>query len=194
MNEVAAHLKVQWNQINSLSDKELNAACSEALEINARNLTRLALIVSVKESRGHDLSGLRCGMLRYLRKIASGTLLPEVVVRWAERPSVINNLGTKSIEAQREYIESKRVPSHRVPRQPVIRKREIVVDTVHNSIIVTGDAVVLTRNDLIVYLRRLGAPDEQWECAACGDIVTRRPKRCAKCGASRFEIVSSLAA
>ncbi len=185
----------QWATINAMSDDDLSKACAETLEINANNLVRLALIVRAKENRGHDLSGLRSGMLRYLRKIASGELLPEVVLRWSGCPSIINKLAAIPIPEQQECIVSRQLPDKYL-RKPARRvavidraiESSITVDKARGQITISGHNVVLTRNDLIVLLRRIGGTEVSFMCSACGaEVGERKPARCGKCGSYSFE-------
>jgi hypothetical protein len=76
-----------------MSTARLRAELSRVLELTARNLMRLALIVRALEERGEDLSDLRLGLLPYLRQIAYGQVLPEVVVRFAESPMLVRAIA-----------------------------------------------------------------------------------------------------
>lgn len=53
----------------------------------------MAAIVRELEDRGEDLSQLRLGMTRYLRKIAYGQVSPEVVVRFGEYPLLVDRVA-----------------------------------------------------------------------------------------------------
>lgn len=175
----------QMTYLSGLSDVELDLELSSSLEITANALLRLAIILKIKEDRGHDLSQLKIGMIEHLRRIATGQLLPEVVVRWADRPSVIRRLAKLTIDEQRERVE--RDPNEQVakyksrPSGRTSTTSEIVLDKAHDCIVVSGNAVRVTKNELIVYLRRLGWDDTSAECPSCGADI-EPPEKCRKCG------------
>lgn len=79
--------------IRSCSTEELHQQLAQALSSTAQNLIRMAAIVRELEDRGEDLSQLRLGMTRYLRKIAYGQVSPQVVVRFGEYPLLVDRVA-----------------------------------------------------------------------------------------------------
>ena len=73
----------------SATTEELRRELAAALEVTAHQLLRLASIVAELERRGEDLAGLKLGLLGYLRRIAAGQLLPELVVLYQGSPAVL---------------------------------------------------------------------------------------------------------
>jgi len=71
------------------SSEELKNRLASILATTANGLRDMAAIVAELESRGEDLSALRIGMIDHLRRIACGQLLPEVVVRCAGQPRML---------------------------------------------------------------------------------------------------------
>lgn len=61
------------------------------------------------EERGEDLSALHTGMIGYLRRIAAGQLLPEVVVRFAEAPLVLQKIATLPLPDQQKLVNGEPV-------------------------------------------------------------------------------------
>jgi hypothetical protein len=94
----------------AMSTERLRAELSKVLELTARNLMRLALIVRALEERGEDLSDLRLGLLTYLRQIAYGQVLPEVVVRFAESPMLVRAIAALPQPDQRRLASGEPVP------------------------------------------------------------------------------------
>lgn len=86
--------------------EELRAELARSLEITAVQMVRLAAIVGELERRGEDLSGLRVGLLGYLRRIAAGQVLPELVVRYQGRPAVLRIAANLPLGDQRRLIAS----------------------------------------------------------------------------------------
>lgn len=94
----------------AMSTAKLRAELSRVLDLTAKNLMRLALIVRALEERGEDLSDLRLGLLTYLRQIAYGQVLPEVVVRFAESPLLVRAIAALPGPDQRRLASGEPVP------------------------------------------------------------------------------------
>ena len=92
----AAELK----KLNDLPTDRLKDELGKSLQLTSNHLVRLATIVRVLEERGEDLSELRIGLLGYLRRIAYGQVLPEVVVRYAEFPLLIQRIAALPLPEQ----------------------------------------------------------------------------------------------
>jgi len=71
-----------------------------SLSLTAAHLTRLAWIVRLLEERGEDLSDLRIGLLDYLRRIAHGQVLAELVARHAASPALLRTLAALPLPEQ----------------------------------------------------------------------------------------------
>lgn len=97
-------------EINSLSTDELRRELATSLAGTATHLVRLAVIVRTLEERGEDLADLKIGLLSYLRRIAYGQILPEVVVRFAEYPSLVRRIAALPIPEQLRLAQGEPVP------------------------------------------------------------------------------------
>lgn len=98
------------------------------LRHTAESMMRLAWIVRILEDRGEDLSGLRLPLINHLRRIAHGQVLPELVVRFAAQPGLLNRVALLPIPDQqrlaagesvrlvvlRETPDGRRVTDHRM--------------------------------------------------------------------------------
>lgn len=93
-----------------LTSDTLRAMLSKSLERTARELTRLAWIVRILEERGEDLADLRIGLLSYLRQIAYGQVLPEVVVRFGSAPTLVRAIAALPSPDQRRLADGEPVP------------------------------------------------------------------------------------
>jgi hypothetical protein len=93
----------------SLSTEDLKRSLVLQLEMSANTLLHTAYLVRVLEERGEDLSGLKIGLIHHLRKIACGQLLPEVVVRFAGKPSLIALIGNLPLAEQRRLADGEHV-------------------------------------------------------------------------------------
>jgi hypothetical protein len=89
------------DSLAALSTDELRDELTRSLSLTAQHLSRLALVVRLLEERGEDLSDLRIGLLGYLRQIAYGQIVPEIVVRYAETPSLLRRIASLPIPDQR---------------------------------------------------------------------------------------------
>lgn len=93
-----------YRRMKRLSDELLDAELSETLELTARHFFKLAAIVRLKEERGHDLSEIP--MIGYLRQIAYGHLLPDVVAHYAgDKPFIVRALAKLPVVDQAKAIK-----------------------------------------------------------------------------------------
>lgn len=84
-----------------MTTEQLRLELAESLRMTAESLLRVALIVRTLEERGEDLTELRIGLLPYLRRIAYGQVLPEVVVRFAQSPALVRQISSLPLPDQR---------------------------------------------------------------------------------------------
>lgn len=54
----------------------------------AEQIRKAAAIIGILESRGEDLSQFKSGLVTYLRKVACGQVLPEIVIKFFGRDSL----------------------------------------------------------------------------------------------------------
>lgn len=78
----------------SLSPPELRAELVRSIRMTVESLIRMSWIVRLLEEKGEDLSDIRLSILGYLRKIAYGQVSPEAVVRFAERPTILQKIAS----------------------------------------------------------------------------------------------------
>jgi hypothetical protein len=95
-------------QLRAMSTEQLKQELTDRLGLTAESLLRTACLVALLEERGEDLSGLRIGLIDHLRKIALGTLLPEIVVRFAGNGRMIRRIGELGIVEQRRILAGER--------------------------------------------------------------------------------------
>lgn len=100
---------IDTSAIALMSTVQLREELARGLQITAVALQRLAMIVHELEARNEDLGGLRLTLLPSLRAIAAGTLLPELVVRFASRPALLQKVALLPIQAQREIADGKKI-------------------------------------------------------------------------------------
>jgi hypothetical protein len=92
-------------EIKKASTAQLQQWLIDSLRVTAERLLYLAAIVQELEIRGENLSGMRIGMMRWLRLIASGQLLPEVVVRYSGKQKLLERIATLPAAEQRRLID-----------------------------------------------------------------------------------------
>jgi hypothetical protein len=97
------------DQLAAMTVEELRSELGRHLEVTASHLVRLARIVAELESRGEDLSDLRLGIVGYLRRIASGQLLPELVVRYQGYPLLLQRAAQLPLADQRRLADGEGV-------------------------------------------------------------------------------------
>lgn len=82
------------------TDEELIHALHEAMGVTIEKLTQMAAIVSILDSRSPKGTTLNLPMVRYLRLIASGQLLPEALIQCVGRKCVLNVAIKQTLEVQ----------------------------------------------------------------------------------------------
>ena len=103
-------LEEQLDALSRLTVEELRRDLARSLRMTAESLVRLALIVRSLETRGEDLSDLKIGLMPYLRQIAYGQVLPEIVVRYAERPMLVRAIAALPWPDQEHLSNGGKVP------------------------------------------------------------------------------------
>ena len=76
-----------------MDDDQLEQALASELRATTEHFIRLASIVRVLEDRGRDLSNIRLGMMTYIRKIAYGQVVPDLVAQYQDKPLVLDRLA-----------------------------------------------------------------------------------------------------
>lgn len=96
--------------LEARSTEDLKQILTEQLRLTAEHLHRLAMVVKILEERGEDLSSYRMGgLLNYLRLIAGGQVLPEVVVRFSGAPLLISKISSLPEPDQRRLASGEPV-------------------------------------------------------------------------------------
>lgn len=98
------------DSIRSLPTPDLRRELADALGVTARHLLRLAAVWQELERRGEDLSDLRSGLVVYLPLIATGSVLPEVVVRFAGNQTLLRAVSQLPADQQRRIVDGEPVP------------------------------------------------------------------------------------
>jgi hypothetical protein len=89
------------SEFAELSTEELRDELARSLDVTVQSLVRVAWIVRTLEERGEDLSELQLCLLHVLRRIAFGQVLPELVIRFAAQPALLNRVQVLPIPDQR---------------------------------------------------------------------------------------------
>lgn len=115
--------------LRHLTADQLRADFEKGLRIAREQLVRLAAILAELEGRGEAVDG-NAHLLKMLRRIASGQLLPEVVVTFADSPATMERVSRLDVDGQRAALadpegEKKAVRERRkdkpaVSRQPAV--------------------------------------------------------------------------
>lgn len=80
-------------ELAAMDTARLREELAAALRLTVAAIVRLAFIVRLLEERGEDLSGLKLGLLNHVRRVAYGQVLPEIVVRFAGQPLVLQRVS-----------------------------------------------------------------------------------------------------
>lgn len=96
-------------ELAETSTDSLTSRLTGLLARTASDLAEMAAIVGELDRRGVDLTGLRIGLIGYLRRIAAGSLAPEAVVRFASNPRLLDRVATLPIDTQRSLASGQTV-------------------------------------------------------------------------------------
>lgn len=88
-------------ELASLTSEQLREQLTVSLNVTAQQLLRMAAIVRILEERGEDLTEFRGALPSYLRRIAYGQMLAEVVVRFADSQSLVKRISQLPLPDQR---------------------------------------------------------------------------------------------
>ena len=94
-------------QLQQMSDAQLRAYLAERLRFTAQNMIELAMVIREFDERGVDLSDLRLSLLVYLRRIAYGQTLPEVVAMLAGRRDLLQRVAFLPLPEQAQCVDEK---------------------------------------------------------------------------------------
>lgn len=109
MTEAVLDASLTEEMARAMTDAELEARLTKATSLTVEGLREMAVIMTEKKRRGHDLSNVRIGLRHHLLRIGSGQLLPEVVVHFAGKPSLFNVIGTLPHDEQKRLADGQPV-------------------------------------------------------------------------------------
>lgn len=125
------------NEIARMSSKttdELKLQLLELIETTAATFVMMAAIVRVLEDRGVDLSDIQIGLMPYIRKIAYGQVLPEILQQFRDKKPLLSRLSSLTIPEQKRIASGAPVEvveicngatSHRLIRVDAMSDRDI---------------------------------------------------------------------
>ena len=147
----------------SLVDTEtLRKELARGLEITARHLHHLARIWRELESRGEDLSDIRHGLFAYLPQIADGKVVPEIVINYAGKKTLLATLACMPVEIQRRISETSHIE--------IVTESGDVVETPVNSLRATDISKIF---DITSGTIR----DINEQRAMIGKVSSRKPRK-----------------
>jgi hypothetical protein len=109
--EQLEHTPPQWQplqrQLREMSEPELRSFLAQRLRFTADNLMEMGMVIREFDQRGIDLSDLRLSLLVYLRRIAYGQTLPEVVALLAGRRDLLQRVAVLPLPEQQRCLDEK---------------------------------------------------------------------------------------
>ncbi|MEI8194742.1 MAG: hypothetical protein WCI73_02415 [Phycisphaerae bacterium] len=94
-------------RLKEMSETELRSYLAQRLQFTADNLLEMALVIREFDQRGIDLSDLRLALLVYLRRIAYGQTLPQVVALLAGRRDLLQRVAFLPLPEQERCMGEK---------------------------------------------------------------------------------------
>ena len=112
-------------ELSAMTTEQLRERLASALRLTAEGIAEMASIVRELEQRGDDLSGFRLAILPYLRRVADGSLLPEIIVSYAGTPTLLAAIATIPVADQRQLLDTGAVTIAVVEHDGTIGSRKI---------------------------------------------------------------------
>lgn len=97
-------LETAVTALETHDNDRLREELAKAFRVTVEQIVRMAAIIRILETRGENLDDLKFGLLGYLRKVAYGQILPEVVVRLQSAPLLMTRVSQLPIPDQRKVI------------------------------------------------------------------------------------------
>jgi hypothetical protein len=105
------HTPQKWQplqrRLKEMSETELRSYLAQRLQFTADNLVEMAMVIREFDQRGIDLTDLRLSLLVYLRRIAYGQTLPEVVALLAGRRDLLQRVAFLPLPEQQHCVDEK---------------------------------------------------------------------------------------
>lgn len=98
-------LELEIRSLAALNTAQLREQLAASLQLTAAHIVRLAAIVRLLEDRGEDLSDIRISILGWVRRVAHGQLLPEIMVRFQGSPLLLNRIANLPLPDQRRITD-----------------------------------------------------------------------------------------
>lgn len=109
--EPVTDMPVKWqpleHRLSQMSEPELRSYLAQRLQFTADNLMEMALTIRELDRRAIDLSDLRVSLMLYLRRIAYGQTLPQVVALLAGRRDLLQRVAFLPLPEQQRCIDEK---------------------------------------------------------------------------------------
>jgi hypothetical protein len=91
-------------EIRALTTPQLREEFAAGIRVSVQHLVRTALVLQELESRGERVDGADEGLLDLLRRIATGRLLPQIIVRFAGSPQALERAARLAPDEQRAVL------------------------------------------------------------------------------------------
>lgn len=103
--DMATSIEDHAHLLAKLDTAELKEELAKSMRITGEHLLRMAAIVRILEDRGEDLRDIRYGIVGYLRRIACGQVLPEVVAKFQGAPMLLSRISHLPLPDQHRIVK-----------------------------------------------------------------------------------------
>lgn len=150
---IAHRLTSEIESLTTLDTAALKRELVLTASAAAGQVLRMAAIVRLLEERGEDLSEVKVGMIRYLRRIAYGQVLPEIVTTFSDYPLLLNRLTSLPLPDQDRIARGESVEvmisTDNGPDVRLIAPINLTAEQVYQ---VFGDGRVRSDSEQVAYL------------------------------------------
>lgn len=142
------------DELAKMETQNLRAELAMCLKLTAADFTYMASIFRELSRRGENLDDLRQGLGTYLALIADGNLLPEIVVQFSGRHSLLQAIAALPISDQRQIADDGTVEL--VGANGEANRIPVTALTTRNIRQVFADHRLRSRNEQIVLMENGG--------------------------------------
>lgn len=164
-------------EMATMSNEALASLIQEHLSISVRSLVTIAAALRILEDRGADIGEMKLTMLGYLRKIAHGQLLPELVVRFQGHPRLLSRVAALPMPDQEKVKAAQALCIIEMNAEGTTARRMVPPESMETSQLaqVFGRDGIRGENDQILYLKA-GLATRRATAPANGVLIDRRGK------------------
>lgn len=97
-------------EMRGLTKEQMREVFDGAMRLTVDQIRRMAAVVFHWEEQGHELSELNHALLYYLRRVASGQMLPDLLPSGLQCPEMLERISSLPLPDQKRLVRDPMVP------------------------------------------------------------------------------------